>query len=277
MDGGNLEFFIPTPKFLETIRVGPTLSKELDGASGVLGLHDMRIIQQQEHGRISAYAFPLHELVDVMRQARDTAGKLCYIDAKINYGKVDLSEAYSIQTYVKQDTLENIKGLDSFLGTFGFGLDCGEACIVSYEGKEKLVAIYTPPILAYYSSEGFKCSLDNVRKMILENRKIVLDGVKGPHTIDLVDRLSKAEDIIKNEGKYVPIIKDGTHRAYAKYLIKSPLNAIVISSQGETATNIPTLFSDVIVSVKRPSEYSEQYLGYNDSGFVKLKKIGIDS
>lgn len=277
MDTEKLEFFIPTVKFKDTIRLGPSLAKELDGATGVLGLHDMRMLQQQEHGRINASPFPLFELIDLLRQAKDTSGKLCYTNAQIKYGKVDLANAYSIQTYVKQDTLKSLQELDLFLRSFGFSLDSGEACLVSYEGKEKVVAIYTPPILSHYSSDGFRCSIDNVRNMILENRKIVINGVGGPQTIDLVDRLNKAEAIIKKEGEYVPIIKDGTHRAYTRYLSGAPLSALVISTQGEIATNIPTYFSDVIVSITRPTEYSEQYLGYNDSGFVKLKKIGIDS
>jgi len=278
----SFKFSMKPEVVLSKANCGHTISDALDGAEAIVSPRDISRLKDQEtpQDRFHQIAMPRTELVDLIRSIRDPSGKEVYSGAQIEVGEISQSMLYNFQDFADIDKIASLFKFAKFPSHFDFsGISKMEACILTYRNNDtKYVALYVPSVVEYMPKKNLERPLENLRRRARFEEFVELpasDGTTG--RISLGYLVQRTEEILQNPNVHIlPILRDGTHRAYLTNYAGTTLHAVMINGSVAMAPSVPIRTSEIVVTRGKPRERLDRFLGLDDSGWTDLKGVGID-
>ena len=266
------DLYIPSKEFVNQTE-SDTAGRAASKTDAVISLRDLGKIYWDRKAEVEVCPLPNEELFGILRNARDNRGEQVYKGAEFGFEDVNLNRVFGVQSYINMKNTYSMQKLNKFME--GVGMNAASPFVVSYMGEEKYTSIYSPPLLVFYINKGFEQPLNNIRDIIKNNGKITINSFGEERELNLPFLLDKAERFISEHSDAVPIIKDGTHRAYISYLAGAKLKAVTVRNGVELFTSMPFAFEDMVPTSEKPDELKTRYPGIVDFR-VLLSNLGID-
>ena len=252
------------------------IRSSLSDVDYIVSLKDLGAMPERMRKSAEIYKLENPELFSMLRGATNGNGQPVYTNANFEITKCNVSEIFAVQTFVSEEKLSAFTKREQFLEDVGIGRSKGSGSYIIKMGTdEKLAAILIPPVLLEYKKSGFAQPISKVSKRLMENNQIIIRQSDSNTVFDLEGALKDLKRAMSMSNT-VPVIKDGTHRAYMSNIKQEPLTVVRISDQEEEPTNIPIRFEKVLVASVKPSP-DDRYPGNTPSAIADLKKLGIDA
>lgn len=268
----NFDLYVHPREFIQKNDTD-TVNRVVSTSKAIISLRDLHDIARSQKTSLDVVPLPFDELFHILRGAKDNRDKPVYANATFSVEDVNVHEVFGVQSYINMKNVHSMQDLNKFLNQLGVEHD-GPA-VVSSSGDEKYVSIYIPPILLYYMADGFTTPFKNAEGIIKNGSTIKINSFGSEKELDLSGLLEKAKRFVSDHGNAVPVIKDGTHRAFTKYLANVPQKTIVIRDSEELAIGVPFAFEDMVPTSEKPSDPQIRYPGLVDVR-VLLTNLGID-
>ncbi len=284
------KFSIDPSEVLNRATFGPGLTRLIRDSDAIVAPKDISGMVARapkdsqgrlEHGELKHNNMLMAELVDLIRDVTDMSGSKVYAEAQIKTGKVAQKNLYNYQTFVDLQKIGNLMTAPTFYSYFDFaGLKSIEACVLTYDdGDSKYTALYVPPIVEYMPKANVEVPLENLRRRAEKEDYAELPAFNGGGSrIALKPVISAFEAILRNRNILVlPILRDGTHRAYITNTAGTSMHAIIINGSIAMAPSVPRETEEIILTNGKPERRTDRFLGLDESGWVDLKGVGIDA
>ncbi len=272
-------FRIPAQELLRKAEKAnaPAISSVLMESDAVISAREIgAMYSEKSRKRFGVYQIPDEELFSLLRACgMDGNGRMVYKDASFEVRKHEVHEVRSVQTFVLQSKLDELHAREGFLKGLGIRGDDGSSYVITFKGERRYASMLIPPVVIHYRSGDFTEPMRIAEERLRNGDAIAIKGANGVVEFDLKRALEEIARAVASSDT-VPVVKDGTHRAYRHFSGGNGIAAITISNQYEMPTNIPARFEMMIVTTVKPSA-RDRYPGYVPAALMDLESLGIDA
>ena len=239
------------------------LREAVKGAKGIVSTGDIKkLYENTPNSNLSVARVPDSELIRLLRLIKEGGEKEVFAEADIKFDKVHVQSVSSIQTFVNIKRVAATPQANSFLTPLGIGLNLHSAYTVTIENSDgKYVSILLPPIVTNFQKSYYEAPLSNLEEQVSSGQTIIIKSVEGDVSLNLAALLKSFKAKLADPStSTIPVVLDGTHRAFVCYMADIPMSAIVIKGD-DSPRNVPVRFDDIVVALERPAKPEERYLG----------------